>query len=150
MKKFLAILTTTFLVASSFAFEPNFDPRVSEKVLKSFNETFTTAEDIKWETFDTYYAVSFSQAGIQSRVNYDKNGSMISSLRYYAPSMLPLNVYNRIKNSYANKEMFGVTEVSFNNEVTYYVKLQDAKTWTTVKVDGAGNAHVVEKYKKAR
>jgi hypothetical protein len=145
MKKLLAILASTFIVVSSFAFDPN----VNEKVLKSFNETFSTAEDVKWEKFEKYYTVSFYQSGIQSKVNYDHSGTMLSSLRYYAPQLLPLNIYNRIKKSYAKKEMFGVTEVTFNNEVVYYVKLQDEKKWITLKIDGVGNAELVESYKKA-
>jgi hypothetical protein len=145
MKKLLTILATTVLSVSLFAFDPN----VSEKVLKSFNETFTAAEDVKWEKYEKYYTVSFVQGGIQSKVNYDHSGSMLSSLRYYAPNLLPLNIYNRIKNNHAKKEMFGVTEVTFNNEVVYYVKLQDAKNWITLKVDASGSSEVVEKYKKA-
>lgn len=145
MKKFFAIITTTLLVASAYAFDPN----VSEKVLKSFNETFSSAQDIKWEKYESYYTVSFNQAGIQSKVNYDHSGTMLSSLRYYEPKLLPLNIYNRIKKNYSKKEMFGVTEVTFNNDVVYYVKLQDDKSWITVKIDGVGNSEVVEKYKKA-
>jgi hypothetical protein len=145
MKKLLAIFAATFFIASVYAFDPN----VNEKVLKSFNETFSSAEDIKWQEFDKYYTVTFSQAGIQSKVNYDLNGNMLSSLRYYAPQLLPLNIYNRIKRSYSKKEMFGVTEVTFNNDVVYYIKLQDQKHWITVKVDGVGNTQIVEKYKKA-
>ena len=145
MKKLLAILASTLLVVSAYALDPN----VNEKVLKSFNETFSAAEDVKWEEFQNYYTVSFKQSGIQSKVNYDHSGSMLSSLRYYGPQMLPLNIYNRVKKNYAKKEMFGVTEVTFSNEVVYYVKLQDDKTWITLKIDGVGNAEVVEKYKKA-
>ena len=145
MKKLLAILASTLLVVSAYALDPN----VNEKVLKSFKETFSAAEDVKWEEFQNYYTVSFNQSGIQSKVNYDQSGTMLSSLRYYAPQMLPLNIYNRIKKSYAKKEMFGVTEVTFSNEVVYYVKLQDEKAWITLKIDGVGNAEVVEKYKKA-
>ena len=145
MKKFFAIITTTLLVASAYAFDPN----VSEKVLKSFNETFSSAQDIKWEKYESYYTVSFNQAGIQSKVNYDHSGTMLSSLRYYEPKLLPLNIYNRIKKNYSKKEMFGVTEVTFNNDVVYYVKLQDDKSWITLKIDGVGNSEVVEKYKKA-
>jgi hypothetical protein len=145
MKKLLALFSATLIAASSFAFDPN----VSEKVLKSFNETFAAAEDIKWEKFDKYYTVSFNQAGIQSKVNYDYGGNMLSSLRYYEPKLLPLNIYNRIKKSYMKKEMFGVTEVTFNNDVVYFVKLQDATSWITVRIDAVGNSQVVEKYKKA-
>jgi hypothetical protein len=144
MKKLLAILASTLLVVSAFAYDPN----VNEKVLKSFNETFSAAEDIKWEKFETYYTVSFYQSGIQSKVNYDYSGTMLSSLRYYAPQLLPLNIYNRVKKNYSKKEMFGVTEVTFSNEVVYYVKLQDAKSWITLKIDGVGNSEVVENYKK--
>src|SRR6478735_1118824 len=136
MKKLLAILASTLLVVSAYALDPN----VNEKVLKSFKETFSAAEDVKWEEFQNYYTVSFNQSGIQSKVNYDHSGTMLSSLRYYAPQMLPLNIYNRIKKSYAKKEMFGVTEVTFSNEVVYYVKLQDEKAWITLKIDGVGNA----------
>lgn len=145
MKKLLAILASTLLVVSAYAFDPN----VNDKVLKSFNETFSAAEDVKWEEFEKYYTVSFNQSGIQSKVNYDHSGNMLSSLRYYAPQLLPLNIYNRIKKNYSKKEMFGVTEVTFSNEVVYYVKLQDAKSWITLKIDGVGNAEIVEKYKKA-
>ena len=145
MKKFFAIIATTLLVASAYAFDPN----VSEKVLKSFNETFSSAQDIRWEKYASYYTVSFNQAGIQSKVNYDYSGTMLSSLRYYEPKFLPLNIYNRIKKNYSKKEMFGVTEVTFNNDVVYYVKLQDDKSWITLKIDGVGNSEVVEKYKKA-
>ncbi|RYY10982.1 MAG: hypothetical protein EOO04_36020, partial [Chitinophagaceae bacterium] len=135
MKKLLAILASTLVFISAYAL----DPKVNEKVLKSFNETFSAAEDVKWEEFQNYYTVSFNQSGIQSKVNYDHSGTMLSSLRYYAPQLLPLNIYNRVKKAYAKKEMFGVTEVTFSNEVVYYVKLQDAKTWMTLKIDGVGN-----------
>ena len=60
---------------------------------------------------------------------------MLGSIRYYAPQMLPLNIYNRLKKEYSKKELFGVTEVTFGTDVTYFVKMQDEKNWITVKID---------------
>src|SRR5258707_5100845 len=97
MKKLFAIACCALLTAAVYANHPNgkvFDP--NEKVLKSFNETFTGAEDVKWEEFSTYYTVSFVNAGIRSKVNYDKEGNMTGSIRHYAPEMLPLNIYNTL------------------------------------------------------
>ena len=142
MKKVLAIICSMLLFAGAYAFE------VNEKVLKSFKETFASAEEVKWEEFKTYYTVSFVHSGIRSKVNYDKDGRMIGSIRYYAPQLLPLNVYNRLKMDYANKELYGVTEVTFGTDVTYFVKMQDAKNWITIKIDASGNSSVHEKYKK--
>ena len=142
MKKVLAILCSMMFVVGAYAFE------VNEKVLKSFNETFSTAEEVKWEEYKTYYTVSFVHSGIRSKVNYDKDGRMLGSIRYYAPQLLPLNIYNRLKIDYSRKELYGVTEVTFGTEVTYFVKMQDSKNWITIKIDPSGNTSVHEKYKK--
>ena len=142
MKKVLAIICSMMFVVGAYAFE------VNEKVLKSFNETFSSAEEVKWEEYKTYYTVSFVHAGVRSKVNYDKDGKMLGSIRYYAPQLLPLNIYNRLRMDFSKKELFGVTEVTFGTEVTYFVKMQDAKNWITVKIDATGNSSIHEKYKK--
>ena len=142
MKKVLAVICSMMFIAGAYAFE------VNEKVLKSFNETFSLAEEVKWEEYKTYYTVSFVHSGIRSKVNYDKDGRMLGSIRYYAPQMLPLNIYNKLKLDYSKKELFGVTEVTFGTDVTYYVKIEDEKHWITVKVDAQGTSQVTEKYKK--
>ena len=143
MKKTFALFCTMLLVAGAYAFV------VNEKVLRTFNQTFASAEDVKWEEYKTFYTVSFVHAGIRSKVTYDKDGTMMNSLRYYKPNMLPLNVLSVLKNSYPKKNLFGVTEVSTGAQVFYYVKMYDDKNWITVKVDGVGNTEVYEKYKKA-
>jgi hypothetical protein len=142
MKKVLAIVCSLMFVVGAYAFE------VNEKVLKSFKETFASAEEVKWEEYKTYYTVSFVHSGIRSKVNYDKDGRMLGSIRYYAPQLLPLNIYNRLRMDYSKKELFGVTEVTFGTEVTYFVKMQDEKNWITIKIDASGNTSVHEKYKK--
>ena len=148
MKKVIIIALGVLLSAGAFAHSPYdpFDP--NERVLKAFNETFSGAEEVKWEEYATYYTVSFVNAGIRSKVNYDKEGNMLGSIRYYAPKMLPLNILNRVTREYPRRNLFGVTEVTFGSDVTYYVKLEDAKNWYTVRVDAAGNAQLTEKYKK--
>ena len=142
MKKVLAIFCSMMFVAGAYAFE------VNEKVLRSFKETFSSAEEVKWEEYKTYYTVSFVHSGVRSKVNYDKDGKMLGSIRYYAPQMLPLNVYNRLKMEYSKKELFGVTEVTFGTDVTYFVKMQDSKNWITVRIDASGNSSIHEKYRK--
>lgn len=141
MKKLLFILCAVLIGASAFA-DPN------EKVLKSFKETFANAEEVKWLEYDNYYTVSFVSAGIRAKVNYDKEGNMLGSTRYYDPTKLPLNVLNKVKKSYPKQTLFGVTEITANNEIHYYIKMEDAKFWTTIKVDDSGNSSLYEKYKK--
>jgi hypothetical protein len=142
MKKVIAIMFAVLVTAGAYAFDPN------EKVLKAFNETFTSAQEVRWEEFPKYFSVSFVSGGIRSKVNYDKEGNMMSSLRYYAPQLLPLYILNKINKENPNKKMFGVTEVTYNGTIAYYIKLEDEKRWYTLKVDVDGNSQMTEKYKK--
>lgn len=141
MKKVLMIVCAAFIAAAAYA-DPN------EKVLKSFRETFTQAEDVRWDETDSYFTVSFVSAGIRSKVNYNKEGDMMSSIRYYSPQMLPLNIFNKLKKENPKKSLFGVTELTVGSDVSYYVKVEDTKNWYTFKVDESGNYQVTEKYKK--
>jgi hypothetical protein len=145
MKKVIAILTAALIAGSTYAFSP-FDP--NEKVLKAFNETFSTATEVRWEEFPKYFAVSFLSSGIRAKVNYDKEGNMISSLRYYNPQLLPLYILNKVSQENPKKKLFGVTEVTVGGNIVYYIKMEDNTCWYTLKIDTDGNSQIVEKYKK--
>ncbi|HEY0677343.1 MAG TPA: PepSY-like domain-containing protein [Chitinophagaceae bacterium] len=150
MKKLLAFaVCLVMLNAPTFA---NVDPsvdNVNEKVLRAFQETFPVVDNVKWKEYDTYYTVSFKQNAIQSEVRYDKDGNFLSSLRYYKEDMLPLSVLHQLKKKYPTKSIFGVTELIVGTDVAYFVKLEDAKTWFTIKADQQGNLSVYEKMKKS-
>lgn len=145
MKKVLFILCCALISVASFA---RTAPDPNEKVLKSFNETFANAEEVKWAEYDNYYTVSFVSGKIRAKVNYDKEGTMLGSTRYYAPNLLPIGILNQVKKAYPKKTLFGVTEITANGELNYYIKMEDPKWWTTIKVDDTGNSSVYERYKK--
>ncbi|PWU00517.1 MAG: hypothetical protein C5B52_08710 [Bacteroidetes bacterium] len=145
MKK-LIILTcsTLLLMASTYARTPE----VNEKVLKAFNETFTNAQQVNWEEKDGSYTVHFTQTTVRYRVNYDLQGNIVSSIRYYDPSMLPTNILSLLKKKHSQKTLYGVTEVTVGSDVAYFIKMFDDKNWYTVKADGSGSNDIVEKYRK--
>jgi len=149
MKRLLALgVCLVMLATQTFA---NVDPsvdNVNEKVLRSFKATFPVVQEVKWKEYDAYYTVSFKQHDIQSEVRYDKEGNFLSSLRYYKEDMLPLSVLHQLKKKFANKSVFGVTELIVGSDVAYFIKLEDEKNWLTVKADQNGNMSIYEKLKK--
>lgn len=54
-----------------------------------------------------------------------------------------------MKKKYAGKEIFGVTEISSDSEISYHVTLKDDKNWYTIKSDPYGNTQQVDKFKRA-
>lgn len=122
---------------------------ISEKMLNSFKQTFPDAEQVKWLESADRYTVNFKENGILTKIDYDKDGNFVSSLRYYTEKNLPINILCRLQKKYADKKVFGVTEMTTDAVVEYYIKLEDADNWITVKSNADGNMQVVEKYKKA-
>jgi hypothetical protein len=122
---------------------------ISEKMLNSFKKTFPDAQQVKWLEQADRYTVNFSENGVLTKIDYDKDGNFISSLRYYKEKNLPINILCRLQKKYADKKVFGVTEMTTDAMVEYYIKLEDNENWITVKSNADGNMQVVEKYKKA-
>jgi Ni,Fe-hydrogenase III component G len=122
---------------------------ISEKILNSFKQTFPDAQQVKWLEQADRYTVNFKENGILTKIDYDKDGNFISSLRYYTEKNLPINILCRLQKKYADKKVFGVTEMTSESTVEYYIKLEDDQNWITVKSNADGNMQVVEKYRKA-
>jgi copper oxidase (laccase) domain-containing protein len=146
MKKIIlsaALLITIVAAASASRYE------VNEKVLKAFNETFTKAQDVVWHEYDNMYQANFKQDDIQIRAQYDQEGTLIQTIRYYGERQLLPNIVSKLKKKYGTREIFGVTETSSDEGVAFLVTLKDEKNWYVVKSDVYGNLEQTEKFKRA-
>lgn len=146
MKKLLALFSSFVIGLHSFAIPPR---SVDDKLLQTFKESFPNAEQVNWKELPETYVVNFFEEGIRSAIIYGKDGSFISSTRYYAERNLPYYILINIKKKYPGKQIFGVTEVSTPSGINYYIKMEDANVWNTFKIDSDGNLTLVEKLKKA-
>ena len=149
MKK-LVILITAFVVSfQTFAYDP-----INEKLIQSFKTTFPNAAQVSWQELHSEFIVSFVEQNIRARAYYDKEGALRQVIRYYHEQTLPFNILHTIKQQFGGKKIFGIVEVTApsadkNLETEYYVKLEDARHWITVKVNSHGNASVTQRLRKA-
>lgn len=146
MKKliYLAALLTGF--AATAAPSPT---EISEKVLKAFSETFTSAQDVTWHEYETYAQANFRQDDVQVRAQYDENGTLLKTTRYYGEKQLLPNIVAKLKKRYAGKEINGITETTSEADVNFVISLKDDKNWYIVQSDVYGNLQQIDKYKRA-
>jgi hypothetical protein len=144
MKKIIFIAAAALLFASvSFAAAP------TQKVLDAFHKTFQQVKDVNWQDVDNRFEANFSQNDITFRVMYDQEGNVVKSIRYYFAQTLPIFIQAKLAKKYDGKKVFGVTEITTESDVLYYIILEDAKTWTHVQSDAFGNMFTEKKLKKA-
>jgi hypothetical protein len=145
MKKLLIVIYFLMAAFSSIASVRN----INEKLVQAFRETYPNAVQVSWKEYPETYAVYFAEEGIKATIIFKKDGSFVSSTRYYGEEYLPYYLVAAIREKYPEKKIYGVTEMSSPSGVDYYIKLEDANKWVTLKIDSEGNIRLVEKFKKA-
>ena len=147
MKKIIfACLTALISATSLFAAPPSI---VTEKVLKVFRDAFPEVKEPTWYNFDTYYEVYFTNPDNSScRIDYNPEGIVLNTTRYYTSQNLAPAIRAKVNEKYPGKKIFGITEVSNNENVTYHIVLEDDKNWLTVQSDATGNITLEKKLVK--
>ncbi|HEV3222738.1 MAG TPA: hypothetical protein VGZ90_07660 [Puia sp.] len=145
MKK---ILFAALLVIIGFGSMAAFNP-VRENLVQKFTELYPDAVQVTWIENSETYTVSFLEKGIRSTIIFASDGHLIRATRYYTVDYLPYYLVEAIRERYHDKKIYSVTEISYPGNIDYYIKLEDAKTWTTIKLDSEGDIKVLDKYRKA-
>jgi hypothetical protein len=146
MKKFVVLF---FLIATGLSSSARPVSNINEKIVRNFKETYPNAIQVSWMEYPETYAVYFVEDGIKVNIIFNKDGSFVSSVRYYKEDYLPYYLLAEIRKRYPAKQVYSVSELTSPGTISYFIKLQDAKTWMTIKLDSEGNIYPVEKFNKA-
>ena len=123
---------------------------VSEKVLKIFTTAFPEVQETTWYNYETYYSVYFKNSDdSKCRIDYDTDGKIISTTRYYSGEALPPFIRGKVNEKFPGKQIFGVTEVSSPDDMAYHIVLEDEKNWYNIKSDATGSISTEKKMLKA-
>ncbi len=148
MKKIIFVCLVAFISATSAFAAPA--SIVTEKVLKVFHEAFPEVKQPTWYTFDNYYEVYFTNPDNTScRIDYSPEGVVLSTTRYYSQLDLSPAIRAKVSAKYPGKKIFGITEVSNSERVTYHIVLEDDKYWLNIQSDATGNLSLEKKLEKS-
>ena len=150
MKKLFVLFYSLMIAVNSFAYD---SVEIDRRVMQSFGSSFPHATDIRWNELEKTYLVNFVENSIRYQIEYAKDQSFVNITRYYRAENLPFPVRYVIENRYPGKSIFGITEISSVVagdviNIDYYIILEDAKRWITVKMDKAGNRTIVQRLRK--
>lgn len=148
MKKIIFVCVAAFISATSALAAPV--SLVTDKVLKVFHDAFPEVKQPVWYNFEGYYEVYFTNTDNTScRIDYNPDGVVLSTIRYYGSQNLSPAIRAKVNEKFPGKKIFGITEVSNSETVSYHIVLEDDKSWLTVQSDATGNISVEKKLVKA-
>lgn len=144
MKKvtYLLLLITGLSAAAAIP------PEVNEKVKNAFKATFADAQNIIWHEAGDKHQVDFMMTDVRVHALYDNEGNLLKTIKYYDEKKLPSNVLAKVKLKYADKKIFGVTEIATDDDLSFHIVLKDEKNWYWIESDAYGHLSLTKKLKR--
>lgn len=143
------ILSFIVMITFTAAKAAETNPAVNEATMKNFTSLFGNISNVNWYTENAGYTAVFHRNEMKVVANFSKNGEFVSSIRYYKEDALPMHLQQKLTRRYKKMTVFGITEVTAGEATAYFVKMQDAKKWYTIKIDTAQNFEIIEDFKKS-
>ena len=146
MKKILMAVAVFLTITTGTAFANNTE--VNSKVIKAFNTTFGSVEDVIWTTGSDFYKASFTYNSKFVYAYYSLDGKFLGLTRLMATSELPLILQTSIKKNYADMWVTDLFEVANADGTAYYLTVEDAENVLIVKSAGGSDWTTFKKSKK--
>ena len=144
-KTFVTLFTliTIGITVSLAAPGSNVDP----KILSAFQKEFSFAKNVKWEEEGNLTRVNFSLNDQGIVAWYNSNGELITTARNILYHQLPISVMRSLDKEYAGAGIFGIVEISRNEETWYQVQVEKKGKKYLLKANPSGNITLLKKIK---
>jgi Protein of unknown function (DUF2874). len=148
MKKFKTVLTAIVMLFtfSAFATEP---VKVSPVVKAAFQNDFSKANDVKWESTEGFYFASFTLNDETVEAAYTEKGELVGTSRRITREQIPLSISIALGTQYEGYEVAkSVIELTYENVTRYYVTVSNKKETVSLKCYSNGDMNVERRTKK--
>lgn len=136
------------LAATAFS-NPSDLGNIDKLVLTAFDNAYTGAKDIKWESVGNYSKATFQLDGRVMYAYFNEEGEEIASARNISPSQLPSTLGNELKIQCGdNRWITELFELTSNGDTTYFATLYSADRIIVLKGDSFRNWTVFQKRKR--
>jgi hypothetical protein len=125
------------------------DPRtnVDPKILSAFEKEFSFAKNVKWEEEGSLARVIFSLNDQGITAWYNSDAELVTTARNILYNQLPISVMRSLDKEYPGADIFGIVEISRNDETWYQIQADKHGKKFLLKANSSGNIIVLKKIK---
>jgi len=107
---------------------------INAKAIKHFSKSYDKHNNAAWFAVSDGFVAVFTQDGIKTKAYYDTKGRPVGDVRTYQEDRLPKEIRHMVKSTYYDFDIFLVNEVSVGNAKVYLVKIEDNKSFKTIRI----------------
>lgn len=129
---------------------PNYRNNISTRAVRNFMENFESVSNETWFNAEDRFLVTFKLDDVHYRVDYDKRGDWIQTIRSYDQFKLPPAIRDMINSSYRGYHIFLVQEVEIPlHPVNYFIHLDGEGRLINLRIFNS-EIQELENFKKSR
>ncbi len=155
MKKRILLLSIALVSFTAFSFATGTPTTssvapaaISKNVISSFNNEFTNASDIRWESNANFVKAQFTANNMVLSAYFNKAGELIAVTRFISPNQLPLGMFSSLKKTYKGYWVTDLFEIQTESGTAYYATVENADQIIVLKSEGLSSWQTFQKEKK--
>jgi hypothetical protein len=126
-----------------------FRNEINTKAVRNFITKYKNVPDAKWfKSANGLLVAYFISDSIQNWVFYNDRGDCEFSLRHYTEEKMPYDVRHLVKSKLYDYSIYHIAETTRNEKIAYTIKLEDKKSWKTIRVADGEMTTLEEYFKK--
>ena len=126
MKKKIIIITTSLFLSFFASFANGNGIKIPKYVSSVFASDFSQARDTKWETYNGYYKVSFSDQGKTAYAFYTKAGEFMGFGVNIGADSLPVALRTMIDEKYPGYWISDLNQYTVDTTAGFFITLENA------------------------
>ena len=107
---------------------------INAKAVKSFSKSYQKQNNANWFILNDGFVAIFTEDGVKTKAYYDAKGRSAGEVRTYQEDKLPKDIRHMVKSTYYDFHIFLVNEVTVGNAKVYLIKIEDSKSFKTLRV----------------
>jgi len=120
---------------------------VDPKILSAFQKEFSFAKNAKWELEGNLTRVNFSLNDQGIVAWYNSDAELVTTARNILYNQLPISVMRSLDKEYEGADIFGIVEISRNDETYYQIRADKKGKKFLLKANPSGSITVLKKIK---
>ena len=102
-------------------------------MIANFKKMFPSADNVSWSKLDNVFQVCFGMGAKKGRAVYSESGKMNYAICECPTAELPAGVTKSLSTHYPGYTVFNAREVMANGNTTWFIVLEDAKEFVSIK-----------------